>query len=287
MNLSEYDVTKPYTAMVLSSERITPQDSEAEVRHLVLQMPLRRFKYQEGQSIGVLVPGPHDFGARHHLRLYSIASSRKGESGRGTTLSICVRRCFYIDEINGERYPGKASNFLCDAKVGDPIHIAGPYGIAFNVPEDDTSNLLMIGTGTGIAPFRAFMKHIYEERGGWKGKVRLFFGAKTGLDLLYMNNLNKDLALYYDQETFKAFQALSPRPAFDAPPALDHVLAENSVEIWEMLQDPKTYVYVAGLTEAARKFQKAMMIRAGSEGAWFGKMAELVEQKRYAEVLYE
>lgn len=54
-----------------------------------------------------------------------------------------------------------------------------------------------------------------------------------------------------------------------------------------MLNDPKTYVYVAGLTEAARKFEQAMIIRAGSDGAWYGKMAELIEQNRYSEVLYE
>jgi len=287
MNLSEYDVSNQYTAMVRSTERITSPDSDAEVRHIVLQLPKRKFEYREGQSIAVLVPGPHDFGNRQHVRLYSIASSRRGESGRASTISICVRRCFYIDEINGERYPGKASNFLCDAAPGDAIQIAGPYGIAFHVPEDQDANLLMIGVGTGIAPFRAFTKHIYEERGGWKGQVRLFFGAKTGMDLLYMNDVNKDISLYYDQSNFKAFEALSPRPAYDAPPDLEHVLAENSVDVWEMLQNPKTHVYVAGLMEAARNFQKAMIIRAGSEGAWFGKMAELVEQNRYAEVLYE
>lgn len=287
MNLSDYDINTQYTAMVLSTERITPPDSDAEVRHIILQLPKRRFEYREGQSIGVLVPGPHEFGNRQHMRLYSIASSRRGEAGRGTTISICVRRCFYIDEINGERYPGKASNFLCDAVPGDPIQITGPYGIAFKVPEDDSANLLMIGVGTGIAPFRAFTKHIYEERGGWKGQVRLFFGAKTGMDLLYMNDVNKDISLYYDKSNFKAFEALSPRPAYDAPPALEHVLAENSFDVWELLQDPKTYVYVAGLMDAARNFQKAMIVRAGSEGAWFGKMAELVEQDRYAEVLYE
>lgn len=287
MKLSEYDISRQYTAMLLSTERITPPDSDAEVRHLVLQMPVRTFEYREGQSVGVLVPGPHDFGNRQHLRLYSIANPRKGEGGRGKALSLCVRRCFYIDEISGERYPGKASNYLCDLKPGDPVQLSGPYGIPWTVPEDDTSNLLMIGVGTGIAPFRAFTRHIFEERGGWKGKVRLFYGAKTGMDLLYMNDLKKDFALYYEEANFKAFEALSPRPAFNAPPNLEHVLAENSFDVWEMLQDPKTHVYLAGLVEAARNFEKAMIVRAGSEGAWFGKLAELMDQKRYAEVLYE
>ena len=38
--------------------------------------------YIEGQSIGVLVPGPHDFGEAYHFRLYSIASPRNGEDGK-------------------------------------------------------------------------------------------------------------------------------------------------------------------------------------------------------------
>jgi ferredoxin--NADP+ reductase len=287
MKLSEYDLSNQYTAMLLSTERITPRDSEAEVRHLVLQMPVRHFEYREGQSVGVLAPGPHEFGNRQHLRLYSIANSRRGEGGRGKTISICVRRCFYIDDINGERYPGKASNFLCDAQPGDSIQITGPFGNPWTIPEDNTANLLMIGVGTGIAPFRAFTRYIYEERGGWRGNVRLFYGAKTGMDLLYMNDLNKDLAMYYDQSTFKAFEALSPRPAFDAPPALDHVLAENSFDVWDMLQSSKTFVYLAGLMDAARNFERAMIVRAGSEGAWYGKLAELIDEKRYAEVLYE
>jgi ferredoxin--NADP+ reductase len=66
----------------------------------------------------------------------------------------------------------------------------------------------MLGTGTGVAPFRAFLRRIYEEQKGWKGKVRLYYGARSGADLLYMNDENKDLTQYYDEKTFKAIQAL-------------------------------------------------------------------------------
>ena len=195
MKLSEYDVNNPYSTTLVSSERITPLGWEAEVRHLVLRLPELPFHYVEGQSIGVLAPGPHEFGNTHHLRLYSIASPRGGDDGRGDTISICVRRCFSIDDISGERYPGRASNFLCDANPGDPIAITGPYGVQFEVPPREDANLLMVGAGTGIAPFRAFVKHIYQRHGAWKGKVRLFYGAKSGVELLYMNDFRKDLAL--------------------------------------------------------------------------------------------
>ncbi len=286
MNLREFDISHRYPASLVSSERITPAGWEAEVRHLILRLPDGGFSYVEGQSIGVLTPGPHDFGSSYHLRLYSIASPREGENCRNT-LSICVRRCFYIDDISGERYPGKASNYLCDAQPGETIQITGPYGSRFEVPPDKSSNLLMVGAGTGIAPFRAFVKHIFDEHKGWKGKVRLFYGAKTGMELLYLNDLKKDVALFYDQASFQAFEALSPRPAFDAPPALDRVLIENSQEVWEMVQNPMTFVYVAGLMDAEKKFEKAMAVAAGSAETWRQTREQLVSQGRLAELLYD
>jgi ferredoxin--NADP+ reductase len=287
MKLTEYDVNHPYTTTLVSTERITPLGWEAEVRHLVLRLPDTPFDYVEGQSIGVLAPGPHEFGNSHHLRLYSIASPRGGDDGRGDTISICVRRCFSIDDISGERYPGRASHFLCDANPGDAIQITGPYGVQFEVPSNDDANLLMVGAGTGIAPFRAFVKHIYQRHGEWKGQVRLFFGAKTGMEMLYMNDFRKDLALYYDQGSFRAFEAISPRPHYDAPPALDRVLMENSAEIWDMIRDPKTFVYVAGLSDAEKKFELAMEEMAGGKDSWLDLKASLNADGRYAELLYD
>lgn len=287
MYLSEYDITNPVTATLVASERITPPNWEAEVRHLVLELPPgAELDFVEGQSIGVLAPGPHAFGNAHHLRLYSIASSRKGEGGKANAFSICVRRCFYLDEISGEQYPGVASNFLCDAQPGAPVQVTGPYGAHFSVPADASANMLMVGVGTGIAPFRAFVRHIYEERGGWKGKVRLYYGAKSGMELLYRNEHNRDMALYYDDASFKAFEAVSPRPAFDHPPALDNLLLENREEIWELVDDPKTYVFVAGLENAKKKFDKAMASISGSEAAWQARRADLVASGRYSELIY-
>ena len=39
---------------------------------------------------------------------------------------ICVRRCFYIDDVSGARYPGVSPNYLCEARPGDLITITGP-----------------------------------------------------------------------------------------------------------------------------------------------------------------
>lgn len=287
MNLREYDISRRYPARLISTTRITPRDYEAEVRHLVLELPHGGFSYVEGQSIGVLAPGPHPFGNPYHLRLYSIASPREGENQRPGTLSICVRRCFYIDEVSGERYPGKASNFLCNARPGDTIPVTGPYGSRFQVPGDQHANLLMVGTGTGIAPFRAFIKHIFDGYKTWRGQVRLFYGAKVGMEALYMNDLNRDLGLYYDKDAYRAFEALSPRPAFDLPPEIDRAITQNSYEVWELVQHPKTYVYLAGLAGSAAQFEKAMGVAAGSAEDWEEVRDQLVNEGRFAELLYE
>ena len=288
MNLREFDISKQFSPVLVSSERITEPDSDAEVRHLVFEMPPnQKFEFVEGQSVAVLVPGPHEFGNRFHMRLYSIASPRCGESGRRARFSLCVRRCFYIDDVSGERYPGKASNYLCDLMPGDVVHMAGPYNSAFSMPEDHDANMLMVGVGTGIAPFRAFIRHIYEERREWTGEVRLFFGANTGMELLYRNQYNQDLGLYYDYTTFKAFETVSPRPHFDVPPDMDRLLEDNENEVWSLIRDPKTHVYVAGLVDVEHKFYKAMSKVAGSELAWRQLRDRLVNDGRYSELLYE
>lgn len=286
MKVTEYDISNPYTAQLVTNERITPEDTD-EVRHLVLSIPDATFNFVEGQSIGVLAPPSGEFGNEYHLRLYSIASSRTGEAGNLAEISICVRRCFYVDEVSGERHPGVASNYLCDLKPGDEIRICGPYGRQFQAPKDASCNILMIGVGTGIAPFRAFMKHIYEERKEWKGKVRLFYGARTGMDLLYMNDLKNDLTLYYDQETFKAFEALSTKPHFDDPPDLERRLMDNALEVWGLMQDPKTYVYVSGLSALERSLDRIMIALAGSEDEWTKLKKQLIAERRWSTLFYD
>lgn len=286
MKLTEYDISNPYEATVVESERITDEATD-EVRHIVLSVSDATFHFVEGQSIGVLVPGPHEFGNPFHMRLYSIASSRQGEDQNLAEFSICVRRCHYIDEVSGERYPGLASNFLCDRRSGDTIHLTGPYGRQFLPPRDNSCNLLMIGVGTGIAPFRAFIKHIYEDRKEWKGKVRLFYGAKTGMDLLYMNDKNDDLSLYYDKDTFKAFEMLSPRPHVDEPVDMADTLKQHAEEVWEMVKSPKTYIYVSGLARLEERLDEVLADLAGSKAAWGALKKELVKCGRWSTLFYD
>lgn len=270
-----------HTAKLLSSVRITPESSREEVRQMTFEIA-EDLATEVGSCIRILAPG--QYGNRYHTRLYSIAD--RDRSATGLRFSLCVRRCFYIDDFNGEKYEGVASNYLCNLRPEASIEFSGPVGYPFAVPDDPQADLLMIGMGTGIAPFRGLVRTIYEKLGGWKGKVRLFHGAKTGLEMLYLNDANSDLASYFDQPTFKAFQAVSPRPAFDAPVALDEALAKNATEVWEIVNSPASRVYVAGATQMLEAIDKAMAGMAGSLQAWRALRRNLAAEGRWVEVLY-
>ena len=116
----------------------------------------------------MLVEGSGDFGKSVHHRLYTVADTPKTEGS--PEITIVVRRCNYIDDYSGEEFIGVNSNYLCDRRPGDKVTITGPFGMPFQVPADKNANLLLIGLGTGIAPFRALVKHIYSDVGDWKGK---------------------------------------------------------------------------------------------------------------------
>ncbi|MCU7849384.1 MAG: oxidoreductase [Candidatus Thiodiazotropha sp. (ex Lucinoma kastoroae)] len=273
-------------ATIKSSTRITPESTE-EVRKLILQIDDPTFRYAAGQSIGVLVSGPHQFGNEFHHRRYSIANPVQTGNNQSIDLELLVRRCFYLDDISGEQYPGIASNYLCNARIGDKIKITGPYKSPFKIPADTSSNLLMIGTGTGVAPFRAFVRQIYDQHNsGWKGNVRLFYGDQGGMNLLYLNEEQKDLSQFYDDQTFKAFSVLTERPLARAEDGLQDSLAANMEECSKFMQAPNTYVYVAGQEKTAKVLDKVMAEAFGSPEAWEKHKNSLINQDRWAELLY-
>jgi len=285
-HLSDYDTGTRYRATVVASERITPETAPDEVREIVLDIEREDFEYELGQSIGVLVPGDPAFGQDHHFRLYSVADLPERGPGGRPRIKICVRRCSYVDEYSGERYRGVASNYLCDRTPGDSFQVTGPFGPAFELPEDRDANLILIGSGTGIAPFRAFVKQLYQSFPDWRGQVWLFHGAQSGLEMLYRNQERDDFAQYYDRGTFEAFEALSPRPSWADPIAWDGAIRERGQELWRMLGDPTTRVYVAGLAPMREALEGEFSELAGSEKEWQRRKAELVAGGRWVELVY-
>ena len=117
----------------------------------------------------------------HDIRLYSIASARDGEKRNANNVSLTVKRA----------EGGVASNYLCDLKVGDKVQVTGPFGATFLMPNDPHANILMICTGTGSAPFRAFTERRRRAAPGAPGKLMMFFGARTPQELPYFGPLQK------------------------------------------------------------------------------------------------
>jgi ferredoxin--NADP+ reductase len=286
MRLDDYPTEPRYTATVLSTEAITEDGSDVEVRELVMEVDKHEFNFELGQSIGVLVKGPADFGGSFHHRLYTVADLPTSRETGNPRITIAVRRCSYIDDYSGEEYVGINSHYLCDRKPGDKVTITGPFGMPFKVPENRNANLLLIGLGTGIAPFRALVKHIYKNIGDWQGKIKLLYGAQSGLELLYMNNKRDDFTNYYDEDTFEAFKALSPRPKWADPIAWDYAIEDRAEEIEEMLSDEHTYVYVAGQKRIRDALDRLFGDMCGSRESWAQKKASLVDQGRWVELLY-
>lgn len=285
MRLQDFDTSKKYVATVLQNERITPQTSLEDVRDIGLVVEKGEFHARVGQNIGVVTAGRSDMGEDQHFRLYSIADVPR-MSEQGQHFSICVRRCSYVDEFSGEKVDGVASNYLCDSRVGQRLSVTGPYGQAFRVPADRHANLILISAGTGIAPFRAFVKHIYHHVPEFDGRIWLFHGAQTGIDLLYRNDQKDDFALYYDRDTFEAINALSARPGWSAEIDWGAALHSRGEELCNLLSSPTTHVYVAGLQSIRDELDDVLADIAGSNQTWFRWKAELEADHRWTELTY-
>lgn len=285
MRLQDFDHGQRYVATLRSTERITPAGG-VEVRELRFDIAAADFRGTAGQSVGVIVPGPHALGHAHHFRLYSLAADCEPDASGIAHLTLCVRRCNYIDEYSGEQYRGIASNYLCDLKPGATVTINGPFGLPFEIPADPATDLLLISMGTGIAPFRAFVAGLYRRHPDWKGRVRLFHGAMSGLELLYMNDERDDFSEYYDRATFQAFKALSPRPHWADPIAMDYAIEERAEEVWQMLAGEKSRIYVAGKADILATLDKVFTRLAGSPEAWAARKEELRAARRWSELLY-
>jgi ferredoxin--NADP+ reductase len=120
----------------------------------------------------------------------------------------------------------------------------------------------------------------------WRGRVWLLHGARSGLELLYRNEERDDFAQYYDRDTFQAFSALSRRPNWADPIGWDGALAERAAELWRLLGEPTTYVYVAGLEATRAELDRTFAGLAGSPQRWARRKAELMAGGRWVELLY-
>lgn len=280
MRIEDLDLGPAWTAQLIANTALTPPAAREEVRELLLEADDAGRDFRAGQSVAVSVAGPHEFGQHEHVRLYTVART-PAELGPGR-FTLCVRRCSFLDPYSGERFPGIASNFLCDLAEGSPLSLAGPVGLPFLIPNDPHTPLLMVGLGTGIAPFRAMLRELYEQR-DWQGKVMLFHGARTGLESVYSSDVAE---LSERAEAFSPVAVVSPRPAWGDPEDLAAAIHAHGDEVWQLLCEPEVHVYLAGLNWVGEQFDQALAEAAGSAEAWAARKQALNSAGRWTSLLY-
>merc|ERR1712032_1001454 len=201
--VNTYKNKSPFIGKIMSVKRIVGPEATGETCHIIARQE-GKMPYWEGQSYGVIPPGTNPKnGKPNSVRLYSIASSRYGDDMTGTTTSLCVRRATYwCPELKADdpAKKGVCSNYLCDAGPGDEVKLTGPSGKVMLIPEKDANvDLIMVATGTGIAPYRSFIRRLFVEKTPY-GEVY------SGLAWLFLGVANTDALLYDDewQEVLKA-----------------------------------------------------------------------------------
>jgi benzoyl-CoA 2,3-dioxygenase component A len=263
----------PLTATVRVNARVASGEGETEIRRIVLDVGAGSLGAVEGQSIGILPPGNDAEGRPHHMRAYSIASARDGEIAGDNTVTITVKRV--VDSWDGQPYRGVASNYLCDLEPGAAVRCVGPIGATFLAPQHPESRLLMIATGTGIAPMRAFVQQRLRQLPDSRDDMLLFYGGRTPAEMAYIDELRQ-----IDAQRLQLKLAFSRLPDQPRQYVQDLLRAEGDT-IASLLQDDHCFIYLCGLKSMEAGVIEALTGICRSHGfGWEALRAELLTKGR-------
>jgi len=214
-------------------------------------------------------------------RLYSVASSLKAYPDQVHFIVDVVRY-----ESNGRLRQGVCSSFLAERADDVPVPVFPSVAKHFHLPEDPDVPIIMVGPGTGVAPFRAYLQ---ERRAtGAKGKNWLFFGSQ---------HQRSDFA--YGEE-FVAFKKEGLLTRLDCAWSRDqaekiyvqHRINDNAAEIWKWLDAEGAHFFVCGDAKRMAKDVDATMRKIVQEqgGKSVDQANEYVEKlksdKRYKRDVY-
>jgi sulfite reductase (NADPH) flavoprotein alpha-component len=214
-------------------------------------------------------------------RLYSIASSQE-EVGEEVHLTVGL-----VEYQKGEETrQGGASSYLARRLAeGETVNVFVEPNNHFKLPADDSAPVIMIGPGTGIAPFRAFVQE--RDNRAADGKNWLFFGDRTFTeDFLYQVEWQKYLKSGVVDRIDVAFSRDQAEKVY-----VQHRLLEHAAEVWQWLQDG-AHIYVCGdASRMAKDVHNALVSVVEQQG---GKSREQAEQyvselrksKRYQKDVY-
>ncbi|MBN3951201.1 MAG: ferredoxin-NADP reductase [Nostoc sp. NMS7] len=287
--VNTYRPNAPFIGKVISNEPLVKEGGIGIVQHLKFDISAGDLKYIEGQSIGIIPPGLDKNGKPEKLRLYSIASTRHGDDVDDKTVSLCIRQLEYKHPETGETVYGVCSTYLCFLEPGADVKITGPVGKEMLLPQDPDANVIMLATGTGIAPMRAYLWRQFKdaERAAnpeyeFKGFSWLIFGVPTTPNLLYKEELEEIQQKYPDN--FRLTGAISreqKNPQGGRMYIQDRV-AEHADELWQLIKNEKTHTYICGLRGMEEGIDAALTTAAAKEGVtWSDYQKQLKKAGRW------
>lgn len=206
------------------------------VKHLVFHpedgQPL---PYKAGQFIMIHFPNPDGIEIN---RSYSI-SAPPGECEDG--FALCVKR------VDG----GKGSTLLHSLQVGDTIKTTGPHG-RFTLRDEEPRDLVLVATGTGIAPFRSMLPELIAMLP--QRRVWLLMGVRYTEELLYHEEL---LKVSQEHEDFHYLYTVS-RPGDDWDGDQGYV-SQYMERLGQVIDPASTVAYLCGVPEMVNDMRKAFM----------------------------
>jgi sulfite reductase (NADPH) flavoprotein alpha-component len=214
-------------------------------------------------------------------RLYSISSSQEAV---GEEVHITVSTVRY--ENKGRLREGACSTFLADRiEVDQEIPVYIERNPSFRLPENEDTPIIMVGAGTGVAPFRAFLQH--REAANQKGKSWLFFGERRFFsDFLYQVEWQKYLKKGYLEKIDLAFSRDQDEKVY-----VQHRLAEQQAEIFRWLENGASFYLCGDMKYMARDVQRTLLEIIRTQGGLTEEQAnayfrKLKKEKRFQADVY-
>lgn len=213
-------------------------------------------------------------------RLYSIASSPDAVPGQ---VSLCVGVVRYTKYDRARN--GVCSTFMADRiKPGDKVKVFVHSNKNFRLPEDGATPIIMVGPGTGIAPFRAFWQQRVAD--GATGPMWLFFGNPyKATDGCYED----ELAPLVESGKLKLSVAWSRDQAYKI--YVQNLMEQAGEEIWQWLEKGAAVYMCGDANRMAKDVEKALLAliaqhghRSEEEAAAY--LAEMKAAKRYQKDVY-
>ena len=285
----DYDITALSRAVLT---KLAEASKSAALRELLAEDAKERLKeFSTGREIidAIVAFAPNGLSAdvltgifrKLPPRLYSIASSPLAHADEVHLTVSAVRY-----ESHGRKRNGVCSTYLADlVKTSDPVQVFVQPNKHFRLPADGSTPIIMVGPGTGIAPFRAFVEH--RAALGSPGKNWLFFGDQHyTYDFLYQLEWQEHLKEGALTRLDLAFSRDQPEKVY-----VQHRMLQQAKDLYQWLEEGAHFYVCGDATRMAHDVHETLISIVESQAGISREAAEayvenLKKTKRYQRDVY-